>query len=256
LFPLEYKVNNILKNNKNKNFDTVLFSTSVTYGTTREYKLNHNVLDLGTTAGVGFIGQYYMLKRLLANNNKVKSIYFFVLPSSFKTVNFLPDVFDKQEELKLSQQNGMDKLKSNYFYSRIHYLKFWNSTYRSLAKNKIIKKDYILNYIESDIDAKQHFQVDTVVSKYVKMICNIAKKNDISITFVLEPLSEDNYFKFRSTDLLKELNLSNVKIIDINRYHTFKNKDFFDGRHLFDEAKDRYMFIINKYIKNIQGDEI
>jgi len=249
--PLEYKVNGVLNNIHNQKFDTIIFSTSVTYGALREYKLNDDVLELGTTSGVGFIGQYYMLKRYLSQNNRVKNIYIFILPGSFNVVNFSPKIFSNNDEINISMQNGMKKVNTNYFYSRISYLKFWNSSYRNLKQRKLLfTKKYSLegSQLNSFKTNTKMIHMNKIVDTYLNNIIELCKKYKININIVIEPMTEKKYIDYLHSGIVGYLEMKDINLIDINKFYMFKDSSFFDRIHLTSINKKKYAFIINQFI--------
>lgn len=254
--PIEYKVNGVLKSTHHKDYDSLFFSTSVTYGTLREYKLSDDVLELGTTFGVGFVGQYYMLQRYLKQNNKVKNIFFFVLPNSFEVVNFSSEIFNNNEELEESRKNGFVTIDSNYFYSRMHYLKIWNSTYRNISKKRLdLSGDFIFNSVDFkdvlDETVRTNFMINKTVDYYIDKIIDLCKEHNIEVTFVLEPLKKEKYIDFLNSDLRSDIQNKNINFIDTNAIHLFDDDDFFDGVHLKDSSKILYRILIDKHIKKL-----
>lgn len=261
---LDYKVYTYLNQKLSKDVKTVIFSTSVTYGPLRKYKLRDDILDLSTVSSVGILGQYFMLKRYLEQNkNTVKNIYLFALPGTFSSSYeknnpmYIDSVFDTKNEKDYLEKIRNKRYNPDYFYSRINYLKIWKSTYRKFSKKQLILKRSIDLHPysgKSQINLK-HQKITSSFNNVFDDFLNLCYQYNIKLYIVIEPLNSHNYQSYKNSDLSTYITSKNVTLINFNDIHTFKDDDFRDGRHLNIIKQVEYVYLINRYVVNILKDK-
>ena len=256
---LDQRMNIGLPDSRNRSIDTIMFSTSVTYGSIRKFAINGNVLDLTTTYGVGFLGQYLMLKRYLAHNT-VKNVYLFALPKSFVqdiyNMNGAKNdpLFDHGYEKRILGLVRKHPYRPDYFASRINYLKFWNSTYRRLDRNRLVldRKGISLDPYSGGLAGekrdRERVRIPGKLDFIFKKLVRLCRENGIKLFLVMEPLSRKNYRDYKNTDLAEYIRSHGIGLVEFNTIHTFGDADFFDGIHLRDNKKKLYSYLVDNHV--------
>lgn len=254
----DFRVYSSLPDSEIKDIKTIIFTTSVTYGSIRKYAINKNILDLSTVSEVGFLGQLFMLKRYLEHNS-VKNIFLFSLPKSFEQ-NFyninelhIESIFTNTYEKDILSKTRNKIYNPDYFYTRINYLKFWNSTYRNFNRKKLIldiEKIKENPYIEAinKQRIKKNIKIKNTTDLIFKGIVDLCHENNIKLFIVIEPLTIEKYRSYKNSTLPDYILSHNIELIEFNNLHTFHDNDFYDGVHLKDKNKKTYAYLLDKYI--------
>ena len=142
---VDYIINNILPNTKNKNVDILILGDSVAANAFKNKILKENIFDLSSNQAISMAGNYFLLKRFLEQNNPPKELFLFTIPQFYQndlnqiwTYLYFETVFQNDEEFE-----EIKKIKPNLYLSENKLDKYLES-----RKNKyFIKLSFFLGIL-------------------------------------------------------------------------------------------------------------
>jgi hypothetical protein len=266
---VDYIVNYKLENINNQSYSSIILGDSVSEMVLSPTIIKDDILNLSTTVPVSFVGNYFIIKRYLENNNKVKTIYFFstveLLNETLSrdlTYSYFELVFTKKSEIneviKIRPDLYGNTILDDYFISRKNSLSFPKCLKTEkkqepvyINENILIKKKNFTNRaIKDRIKKYQKYTTIPKISKlYFNKIIEICGFNNIRLVLIIEPSLEKANEIFIKSQWKQYLDKISMKIININEYYQFNNYAFeSDGLHLRDNNNLYYQNLINKYV--------
>ncbi len=258
---------NLIQKTHNQSIEHLIFSDSVLHKTFRSYHLKENILDLSTTAGIHISGIYFMLDRLLQNNNKIKNIHIFVVPAFFSPLEKIGSWyylwFNGAKEVKEIGRflNLPINHFSNYVKTRFRAIDIPSHLITSF---RLKRKKYIPGYkLENNPPLYSKSKSVVKIKPIVKMldhfwdkINKLCKKQKASLNIYIEPMTKDDYiFQFQKSGLQLYFGRllgkhPSINFIDLNKELQFSDAVFFDGHHLHHNW-NKYIFeqINKRWIK-------
>jgi len=270
---VDYIVKTRLAHLKNQSYETVIIGDSLAHNAMGHLKLHPQILDLTTNNAISIAGNYFILKRYLANNKKPKNIYLFCVPNhlhqnlnTIYTYSYFTTIFNKKDEMEsikkikpnLYNNNSFEK----YTESRLKALKFFTH-YKPKKREKavvvkeseLVKKENFMNsQIQSNIDLIKSDEntIHEIPKVYIDKILSLCKKEGINFKLVIEPIPQESNKSFMKSKLYKYLKDRNVSMYNVNEHYKFNNYLFKgDGRHIKGKANQFFQNYIDEHILDI-----
>lgn len=270
---VDYIVNDILPNTKNKKVDILLLGDSVAANALSSKQLKDAIFDLTSNQAISMAGNYFLLKKFLKQNNPPKELFLFTVPEFYQndlnqiwTYLYFETVFKNNEEIKEIQ-----KIKPNLYLSENNLDKYFETrkgAFISIFKNfrNIRIKHSMLN--KTEIKNDLNFISEIVTSKsenfkknyndildipiiYFDKINELCKENNIKFNIVIEPSPQRILNMFYSSNWYNYLTKSNIKLYDINSFYKFSDIHFEDGTHISGKVNDYYLQLVDENIINL-----
>lgn len=265
---------------KNQHIKYAIFGSSVTNGVLGSNPNIYNNVYNGTTAGATtLLGQYFLSKRLLDNNNKVDKIFLSFTPHmlSFdvtnkknkRVVRFLNNSFtNNYEKMTLKSIDKKYQINDSFIINRRFYISNLISKRKLFFNNDGMQRNLsnVLNKKVNICSSSNNKQIKTQIANHAnniyksKLNYHILKlmsliDNDQYI-IIIEPMPKTVYNEFIQSRLYNEfiklLEDYGIKYYDSNTLYSFKDCMFRDQLHLKKEFTLLYEKIIIRDYLNLR----
>ena len=271
---VDYIINNILPNTKNKNVDILILGDSVAANAFKNKIVKENIFDLSSNQAISMAGNYFLLKRFLEQNNPPKELFLFTIPQFYQndlnqiwTYLYFETVFQNDEEFE-----EIKKIKPNLYLSENKLDKYFET-----RKNKFIFKNENENFnnrkqhhfVEiSDLDNSQNYLSHNVTLKerefvkiynltpeipmiYLNKLQKLCQEKNIKLNIVIEPSPHRILNLFYLSNWYKYLKNMNIGFYDINEFYKFSDIHFHDGVHISGKINDYYLQLVDENIFSV-----
>ncbi|WP_105171026.1 hypothetical protein [Pseudoalteromonas sp. T1lg24] len=287
LFPISQNVTQFkareLERANTSFYTSVFLSSSITHGAMGDDVFRYrNIANLTTVAQTTSVGNYFLLKRAFAKNNKINTVFFFYMPEMLsysisskngKMKSYFRDVFQNESEmLELAPYIDKDNPVKSYFNQTSLYLnnvKFClfgggrcytpreveavEVLAAPIEYEKVFQSDMAIKQINYRKRLLKTVQLEEVQRIFIDKMIQFSKDNHLKLVFVLEPLPAQVYKSYILSPQFDELvditRSSGIEFIDTNNITNFEAEFFYDGRHLAQgKNTDSYQSLIFSYL--------
>lgn len=268
-------------------YTTLILGSSITYGALGYDVFKYqNIANLTTVAQTNAVGNYFLLKRAFATNNKTNTVFFFYMPEmlsysisskSGQMKSYFRDVFQSESEMReldafIEKDNQVisyfnqtslyiNNLRKCFFeqgnchvpneFKKVEKLKY--SKEQLIEYEHIFQNDNAIQQVNYRNKLLKTIEVDEVQRIFMDKMIQFSKENSLRLVFVLEPLPAQVYKSYilspQYNELLEITRSAGVEFKDVNNITNFDAEFFYDGRHLaIGKNTNSYQSLIFSYL--------
>jgi hypothetical protein len=270
---VDFLTNEYIPNVINKQGGIVILGDSVANNAFAKLEnINSDIIDLTSNGAISLAGNYFLLKRFMAENNP-RSVYLVATPDLFyNTLNdktsysYFETVFTQPEEISSIKalspyfyHKDKESKINRYFESRRNELNF-SSRFKPKLKQAAeeiaptsldVNQDFKMHLIDKAVSEQINRinTVDTLPKEYLKKTIALCKAENISLTLVIGPSPIGVANAFNQSNWYEYLSNLDLALVNIGNIYQFSNYWFRrDGFHLSPRANKYYQNLLNKHV--------